>query len=87
MVDEYVIRQGEEGKVLYIILIGGVNIYMKEENTKEYMDPVKVGLFDRYRKQLCIKNAIAENKKKLENKCEKKASNKDLNILGMLTRP
>jgi CRP-like cAMP-binding protein len=36
MADEKVIVQGEDDKVLYIIMIGSAKVYIKEEQNKNY---------------------------------------------------
>ena len=36
MTNEKVIIQGEVGKILYIILIGGVDVYMENQNITDY---------------------------------------------------
>ena len=36
MTNEKVIIQGEVGKILYIILIGGVDVYIENQNITDY---------------------------------------------------
>jgi len=48
MADEKVIIQGEGDKVCYIILIGGVKVYMKEEQNKNYLEVLKTKMFESF---------------------------------------
>ena len=61
MADEKVIIQGEADKVLYIILLGAVKVYMKEEETKSYIEIMKTKVFESYQRKYYMK--IAMNKK------------------------
>lgn len=60
MADEIVIKQGDEDRILYIILIGAVKVYMKEENLHNYLGIMKAKLYESFRKKFYIENAIAE---------------------------
>ena len=51
MADEKVIIQGEADKVLYIILIGMVKVYMKEEQNLSYVEVMKTKMFDAFLKK------------------------------------